>query len=179
MSKKKIGIILVVLLLVLSNILLLVNRVKLSNENDSLKDMQGTIIQDNIVNISGTVYDARNDLYSSNISKLHRYYWQFNEFTKLHVPLSISLYSINIRNDYGELIKLSESNSSQEEINKINNDLEFRLSRFQTALSLIMKKCLATNHVKFYSLNSEDRTNLIMKNVLNILTEDDNGSKTK
>ena len=59
MNKKKSFIILVVLLLVSSNILLLV---KLSNENRSLKNKQGIIIHNNILNILGTVCDARKDL---------------------------------------------------------------------------------------------------------------------
>ena len=80
MSKRKRFIILVVLILVSSNILLLV---KLFSENHSLKDRQGMRIHNNILNISGTVFDTMNDLSSSNISKQYRYYWQFNEMNSI------------------------------------------------------------------------------------------------
>ena len=176
MSKRKRFIILVALLLVSSNIFILV---KLYNDNHSLRDQQGIIIHNNILNISGTVSDARKDLPCKNSSKQYRYYWQFNEFTKLDLPFSIMAYSTNIRNEYNELIKLSEGNSSQEEINKKNNDLELHLSKFQTALALIMKECSGTDYIKFYSLYSEGNTNTTMKSVMKILTEDVTGSTSK
>ena len=180
MNKKRCFIILIALLIISSYGFLFISRSKISNENYSIKNKHGIAIQDNVLNVLCTVNDARKDLSGSNISKLYRYYWQFNEFTKLDdLPQSLALYSINIRNDYGELIKLSENNSSQEEIKKINANLELELSKYQTALSLIMKECSANDYIKFYSLCSEGNTNATMKSVIKILTEDDKVSNRK
>jgi len=166
MNKKRLFTIFVSLLLISSCILLF----KLYNENHSLKNYQGTKIHDNILNISGTLYDAKKDLSDSNISKLHRYYWQFNEFSKLDLPHLIIAYSTDIRNEYAELLRLNESNSSQKEINEVKNRLEMKLSKFHSALSLIMKECLSNDNMKFYSLNSEGNTT--MNHALKILTEE-------
>jgi len=180
MNKKRISIILIALLIISSYGFLFISRSKISNENYSIKNTQGIAIQDNVLNVLYTVIDARKDLSGTNISKLHRYYWQFNEFTKLQdLPLSIALYSINIRNDYGELIKLSEKNSSQDEIKKINANLELELSKYQAALSLINKECSGNDYMKYYSLCSEGNTNATMKSVIKILTEDDKASNGK
>jgi len=180
MNKKRIFIILIALLIISSYVFLFVSKSKISDENYSIKNKQGTAIQDNVLNVLGTVNDARKDLSGSNISKLHRYYWQFNEFTKLDdLPQSLALYSINIRNDYGELIKLSENNSSQDEVKKISTNLGLELSKYQAALSLINKECSGNDYMKYYSLCSEGNTNATMKNAIKILTGDDKVSNEK
>lgn len=167
MNKIKSAIRITVLLIIA---ILLVNIARLYNENYSLKNIQGAIISGNLSHISGTIYDANKDLADNTISNLNRYYWQFNEFTRLELPRSIVYYSMNIRNDYGELIRLNESNAPQQEINRCKKDLELHLSRLKTAISIIMKECSGNDNsnMKFYLLNSTD--NEIMKKVLEILS---------
>jgi len=174
-NKRKNVILLVVFLVLMSSfILLLVSRENLSNENYMLKNRQGGIISANVTDVLGTISDAKKDLADNNISKLHRYFWQFNEYNRLELPPSITYYSINIRTDYDELIKLNHIDLSKQEKNKIESNLELHLSRLGTALALIMKECLGTDNMKFYMLNSEG--NETMRNVLKILTEENNNS---
>ncbi|MGH4140616.1 hypothetical protein [Clostridium sp.] len=169
MNKKK-GFILVICLLVTSVLtFLLINEIKISNENSSLKNGKGAIIQANVRYISLAVYDSKKDLSSNSISDMNRDYWKFNEFTMFDMPQGvITSYLLNIRNDFSELIRLNETNSSQQEINQRKTILEKELSRLGTSLSIIKEDCETDNN-KYFLLNSEG--NITMQNVLKILLE--------
>lgn len=171
MNKKK-GFILIVCLFLTSVLtLLLINQIKMSNENSSLKNGQGEIIQANVRYVSLAIYDSKKDLSGNSISNLNRDYWKFNEFTMFDMPqIGISAYLVNIRNDFSELIRLNETNSSQQEINKIKTILEKKLSRLESSLSNIKKDC-GTDNNKYFLLNSEG--NITMQNVSKILLEED------
>lgn len=169
MNKKK-GFILVFCLLLTSVLaLLLINKIKMSNENSSLKNGKGAIIQANVLYISLAVYDSKKDLSDNSMANMNRDYWKFNEFTMFDMPhVGITAYLINIRNDFSELIRLNQTNSSEQEINERKTILEKELSRLATSLSIIKKDC-GTDNNKYFLLNSEG--NITMQNVLKVLIE--------
>lgn len=171
MNKKK-GFILVICLLLISVLtLLLINEIKISNENNSLKNEKGAIIQANVRYISLAIYDSKKDLSDNSISNMNRDYWKFNEFTMFDMPqIGISAYLVNIRNDFSELIRLNETNSSQQEINEMKTILEKKLSRLETSLAIIKNDC-GTDNNKYFLLNSKG--NITMQNGLKILLEED------
>jgi len=168
MNKKK-GFILVICLLLT---FLLINQIKMFNQNSSLKNGQGAIIQANVRYISLAIYDSKKDLSDNSFSNMNRDRWKFNEFTMFDMPpMGISAYLLNIRNDFSEIIRLNETNSSQQEINELKTILEKKLSRLETSLAIIKKDC-GTDNNKYFLLNLEG--NITMQNVLKILLEEEN-----
>jgi hypothetical protein len=173
MNKKK-GFILVISLLLT---FLLINQIKMFNENSFLKNRQGAIIQANVRYISLAVYDSKKDLSDNSISNMNRDHWKFNEFIMFDMPqIGISAYLVNIRNDFSELIRLNETNSSQQEINEMKTILEKKLSRLEASLAIIKKDC-GTDNNKYFLLNSQG--NITMQNVLKIMLEENITSNKK
>ncbi len=171
MIRKKNNILLISLLLTLPFILILVRVVKQSNDNNLLKDAHGSIIQSSLLHVLDVISDAKRDLNDSDFSNLTRYSWQFNEFSMLaEPPKGFWLYYVSLRNDYQELIRLEESNSSSQEIDKIKEVMELKLTRLEQVILLIRKDC-GDDNIKYYSLVTED--NKTMKKAIEILSPKD------
>jgi hypothetical protein len=168
MSKAKKAIIFIVLLTASTVIFLLIDRAKIVNENKSLKIERGERIQGNLFHALDVVQYAKKDLSNNNSSMLNRYCWQFNELTMSDLPNNITFSALSIRNHYNEIIRLSESNLSQAEINSIKDRLGLELSKLEQVIVLINKDC-GIDNMKFYLLNSIG--NETMKKTTNILLE--------
>jgi hypothetical protein len=148
-------------------ICLTIDRVRLTNENKSLKVSQGEVIEANVLYIFSTVKDAQKSLEDNNDEKIIRDYWKFNEEARLTLPKrGLQDYLINLKNDYSELLNLIANSGTQQQRNEVKTRLNQKLSKLETSFKSIIKNC-GNDPMNYYLLDSDD--NSTMENILAIL----------